>query len=198
MIPAAKPSLTLSPAEARGRYAFTVRDYHQLVSSGHFTRTDRIELIEGELTIMPPIGPEHSYRTRRITNLLPAKLPAGAMLQMNEPITIPDHSEPQPDAAVVREREDGYRKAHPLPEDVLLIIEVADTSVEFDMKVKAHLYARAGIPEYWVVDVKAGCLQVFTSPSEEGYQNCQMLGAEDSVTCQCVPGLQITAKQLLG
>lgn len=120
------------------------------------------------------------------------------MLQMNEPITIPDHSEPQPDAAVVKEREDGYRKAHPLPEDVLLIIEVADTSVEFDMQVKAHLYARAGIPEYWVVDVKAGCLQVFTSPSEEGYQNCQMLGAEDSVTCQFVHGLQITAKQLLG
>lgn len=184
--------------ERCNRNTFTVWDYHQLVEAGHFTRADRIELIDGELTMMQPVTPAHSSCTMSITNRLVTKLPTGAWLQINEPITIPDHSEPQPDAAVVREREDGYRKAHPLPEDVLLIIEVADTSVEFDMKVKALLYAKAGIPEYWVVDVKAGCLHVFTGASVEGYQNCQMLGAEDSVICQSVPGLEITAKQLLG
>jgi len=185
------------PVETRQRYAFTVADYHQLIASGHFKRTDRIELIHGELTIMPPIGPEHAFHTRRITNTLPVKLPPGVMLQMNEPVTIAHHSEPQPDAAVVRARPDGYRSAHPGPKDVLLIIEVADTSASFDTQVKAKLYSKAGIPEYWVIDVQESCLRVFTQPSARGYKQLQVLDRGDTVQSASVSGLTLKVKELM-
>ena len=185
------------PVETRERYAFTVADYHQLIASGHFKRTDRIELINGELTIMPPIGPEHSFHTTRITNALPVKLPSGVWLRMNEPITIANHSEPQPDAAVVRARSDGYRSAHPGPKDVLLIIEVADTSAAFDTQVKAKLYSKAGIPEYWVIDVQEGCLRVFTEPSARGYKHLQVFERGDTVKSTSVTGLTIKVKDLM-
>lgn len=183
------------PADTRGRYAFTVPDYHHLVASGHFTRTDRIELINGELTIMPPIGAGHSFHTTRITNSLPVKLPSGVWLRMNEPITLPPHSEPQPDAAVVRARTDGYRSAHPGPKDVLLIIEVADSSVAFDTQVKAKLYSKAGIPEYWVLDVPESCLRVFTQPSARGYKHLQVFDRGDTVKSTSVNGLAIKVKE---
>ncbi|MBL9176589.1 MAG: Uma2 family endonuclease [Verrucomicrobiaceae bacterium] len=195
---AATPRYVPPPVDTRGRYAFTVRDFHQLVQSGHFTRQDRIELINGELTIMPPIGPEHSFHTRRITNVLPVELPSDVMLQMNEPITIPEHSEPQPDAAVVKAKADGYRKAHPGPKDVLLIIEVADSSVEFDVQIKSKLYAKAGIPEYWVMNIKEASLHVFTGPSAKGYKNIEVLDAADTVRSRSVKGLKIAVKKLLG
>jgi len=195
---AATPKFAPAPLDTRGRYAFTVRDYHQLVGAGHFTRADRIELINGELTLMPPIGPEHSFHTTRITNTLPSELPAGVLLRMNEPITLPAHSEPQPDAAVVKARADGYRKAHPGPKDVLLIIEVADSSVEFDRQIKAKLYARAGIPEYWVLNVKEATLHVLTGPSAKGYKSIEVLDAGDTVRSRSVSGLKLAVKQLLG
>lgn len=184
-------------AETRARYAFTVADYHQLIASGHFKRTDRVELISGELTIIPPIGPEHSFHTTRITNTLPQMLPTGVWLRVNEPITIGNHSEPQPDAAVVRERPDGYRSAHPGPKDVLLIIEVADTSAAFDTQVKAKLYSKAGIPEYWVIDVQESCLRVFTEPSARGYKHIQALERDDTVKSVSINGLAIQVKELM-
>jgi Uma2 family endonuclease len=195
---AANPSHIPPPVDTRGRYVFTVRDFHQLVESGHFTRADRIELINGELTIMPPIGPEHSYHTTRITNTLPLALPAGVLLRMNEPITIPEHSEPQPDAAVVKVKPDGYRKAHPGPKDVLLIIEVADSSAEFAMQIKSKLYAKAGIPEYWDLNAKESALHVFTGPSAKGYKSIEVLDAGDTVRSRSVSGLKIAVKRLLG
>ena len=194
---AATPRHNPPPADTRDRYAFTVRDYHQLIEAGHFTRADRVELINGELTIMPPIGPEHSSHTMRITNVLPRTLPDSALLRMNEPITIPDHSEPQPDAAVVKAWADGYRKAHPGPKDTLLVIEVADSSVDFDMKIKARLYSKAGIPEYWVVDVTEGCLHMHTHPSPRGYKSIQVFVRGESVKSRSVAGLSLKVSDLL-
>ena len=185
------------PSEKRERYAFTVADYHQLIASGHFKRNDRIELINGELTIMPPIGPEHSFHTTRLTNTLPLKLPSGVLLRMNEPITLGNHSEPQPDAAMVRARPDGYRSAHPGPEDVLLVIEVADTSAAFDIQVKAKLYGKVGIPEYWVIDLQEGCLRVFTEPSARGFKHLQVLERGDTVQSNSIASLTLMVKELM-
>lgn len=185
------------PPEVRDLYRFTVEDYHQLISAGNLTRTDRIELINGELTIMPPIGPEHSSHTRLITNTLPQKLPPATMLQMNEPITIPRHSEPQPDAAVVKSRPDHYRHSHPQPKDVLLVIKVADTSASFDANVKSRLYGKAGIPEFWLVDVKERSLRVFTDPFVRGYRTVREFTGKDRVKCGSVSGLTVRVADLL-
>lgn len=185
------PPSALPSADTRERYLFTVGDYHRLIESGQLARTDRIELIHGEFTIMPPIGPEHSFHTTRITNSLPLKLPSGVWLRVAEPITLAPDSEPQPDAAVVRAKEDGYRTAHPGPEDVLLVIEVADTSVAFDTQIKAQLYGQAGIPEYWVLDLPDGCLRVFAEPSAKGYKLLHIFERGDTVTSTAVAGLKI-------
>lgn len=194
----AATSHSLPPdVDTRQRYSFTLADYHKLIESGHLTREDRLELIRGELIIMPPIGPEHSFHTTRITNLLPLRLPPGLLLRMNEPISIPHHSEPQPDAAVVRSRTDGYRTGHPLPEDVLLIIEVADSSARFDTQVKAKLYGVAGIPEYWVIDVPQACLRVFIDPTSRGYKTTQVFEREDTVKCRSIPELVLPVEELL-
>jgi MEMO1 family protein len=195
---AATPPFVSPPIDERGRYAFTVEDYHQLVASGNIARSDRIELINGELTIMPLIKPEHSFHTTRLLSVLPRRLPGGVLLQLHEPITIAPHSEPQPDAAIVKERADGYRKAHPGPKDVLLVIEVADSSVAFDTVVKAKLYGKAGIPEYWVIDVQEACLRVFTEPSSRGYKKAVEMEKHETVKCGSVPGLALKVKELLG
>ena len=191
---ASRPSASAG-VDTRERYAFTVADYHQLIASGHLTKADRIELIHGEFTIMPPIGPEHSFHTTRIANSLPLKLPRGVWLRVGEPITLAPDSEPQPDAAVVKAREDGYRAAHPGPEDVLLVIEVADTSVAFDTQIKAQLYARAGIQEYWVLDVPEGCLRVFTEPSAKGYKQLHLFERGDTVASIAVSGLTVAVSE---
>ena len=98
---------------------------------------------------------------------------------------------------IVRERADGYRKAHPGPQDVLLIIEVADTSVEFDMKIKARLYAKAGIPEYWVIDVQERSLHVHTGPSARGYKTIEAFEPADVVKSRAVPGLSLKVRELM-
>ena len=182
---------------ARSHYLFSVEDYHQLLTAGILEPGDRIELIQGELTMMPPIGPEHSSHTRRLTNLLPRKLPESVVLQMNEPITIPNHSEPQPDAAIVKVKADNYRKAHPTPKDVLLVIEVADSSTDFDNKVKAKLYGKAGIPEYWIVEIEEACVRVFTDPSKQGYRTIKEYHRGDKVKCGTVPELHLAVSELL-
>lgn len=181
----------------RDPYLFTVDDYHTLIEAGNFKRDDRIELINGELTVMPPIGPEHSSHTRSLTNLLPPLLPKSVMLQMNEPITIPKHSEPQPDAAIVKARPDNYRSAHPHPKDVLLIIEVSDSSIQFDKDVKARLYGKHGIPEYWVVDIPEHCVHVFTDPTQHGYRSIRKTFRGEKLKSAAVPGLAVKTNDLL-
>ena len=190
------PPFATLPVAVRDRYSFTVADYHQLIAAGSFKRSDRIELINGELTLMPPIGPEHSSHTRRLTNLLPRKLPKSVMLQMNEPITIPKHSEPQPDAAIVRAKADNYKSGHPQPKDVLLVIEVADSSAAFDYQVKSKLYGKAGIAEYWILNIEEGCLRVFTEPSSKGYRTAKDYYAGDRVQCGTVAELDLRVDEL--
>lgn len=192
-----RPLKNAAPAKARAQYLFNVDEYHQLIEVGILGPEDRIELIHGELTMMPPIGPEHSSYTRRLTNLLPRKLPDNVVLQMNEPVTIAPGSEPQPDAAIVKAKPDNYRKAHPTPKDVLLIIEVADSSSNFDNKVKGKLYGKAGIPEYWIIETAENLVRVFTDPSKEGYRTIREFHRGDKVKCGTVPQLQLTVDDLL-
>lgn len=186
-----------SAVETRARLRFTVEDYHHLMASGIFDEVDRIELINGDLTMMPPIGPEHSSHTTGLTNKLPRKLPETLLVRINEPITIGTRSEPQPDVAIVRARKDNYKTAHPGPKDVLLVIEVADSSAPFDNEVKAKLYGKAGIPEYWVIDIAAECVRVFTGPSAKGYKHITENHRGEPIKCGTIPQLKLTVNEVL-
>jgi Uma2 family endonuclease len=149
------------------RHRLKVEDFHKMGSAGILTEDDRVELIEGELIDMAPIGSEHAGVVYLLTQLITLAAGQAAIVGAQNPLILGEYSEPQPDILVLRPREDYYRKAHPRPEDVLLLIEVADSTVRFDRKVKIPLYARHNVPEVWLVDLAQRCVEVYRLPQPD-------------------------------
>jgi Uma2 family endonuclease len=133
------------------RRRFTVHDYHRMAEAGILHEDDRVELIEGEVVEMTPIGGRHASCVAELTWLLSRQIGDELRLCVQNPVRLGEHGEPQPDLAVIRARD--YKGSLPGPEDVMLLIEVADTSLSYDREVKLPLYARAGIAEAWLVDL---------------------------------------------
>ncbi len=165
----------LSSAQSPHRYRLTADDYHRMGEAGIFAEEDRVELIEGEIIEMAPIGSQHAAYVARLQKLLERSAGDQAIIWVQNPVVLNDRSEPEPDICLLRPRKDFYASAHPHPADVLLIIEVADTSLTYDRDLKLPLYARHGIPEVWIVDLENRCLHVFTEAAETGYQQTQTL-----------------------
>ena len=128
------------------RRRFTVHEYHLMGQAGILVEDDRLELLEGEIVELAPIGSRHQAAVNRLNALFSSRLAAGALVNVQGPVRLGDHSEPQPDVMLVRRRSDFYETAHPEPADVLLLVEVSDTSIEYDRQVQLPLYARHGIP----------------------------------------------------
>lgn len=141
-----------------------------MADSGILTEWDRVELINGEIVTMMPIGPWHSASSTRLNYRLQRLYDGRGMVTMGNPVGLGDDSEPQPDVTVLRWRDDFYATAHPEAKDVLLLIEVADSSREFDLGTKQELYAAQGVEEFWVVDRKLECVHVFRHPLEGVYR----------------------------
>src|SRR3990170_251848 len=148
---------------------FTVEEYYRMAQAGILSENDRVELIEGAIVEMAAIGSRHAACVGRLTAVFSAAQ-TGGIAWVQNPIRLGRHSEPQPDLALLRPRPDFYAQAHPGPEDVLLVVEVADTSVESDRGVKVPLYARAGIAAAWLVDLAGERLIVHAAPAPEGYR----------------------------
>jgi Uma2 family endonuclease len=136
------------------RHRLTVEDYYRMGEAGILRPDERVELIEGEIIDMAPPGSRHAGTVTQLQELLHAAVGRAAQIRTQNPVSIDRYSEPQPDLAVLRPRADYYKSAHPRPENVLLLIEVADTSLRYDRDIKTSLYARHGIPEVWLVDVQ--------------------------------------------
>ena len=164
---------------------FTVDEYEQMIEEGILKPNDRVELIRGEIQEMSPIGDAHSARLSRINFLLVMKTAGRAIVNPQLPIVLAD-SEPQPDFAVLRYRPDFYDEGKARPGDVLLLIEISNSTLEFDREVKGLLYAEAGIPEYWIVNLVDHCLEVYRRPTPRGYKFVQTLNAGDEVE---IPGI---------
>ncbi len=152
------------------RRLFTAAEYHEMLASGVLKEDDRLELIEGEIVEMSPIGPKHAARVDRLNSLFTRKLGERVIVRVQSPIALGKASEPQPDLALLRPRADGYEAAHPKPKDVLLVIEVADTTVDYDRDVKIALYGRAGIAEAWLVCLDDRWVEIYTEPTAAGYR----------------------------
>lgn len=153
-------------AEPRRRL-FSIKDYVRMVEAGILTKHERVELIEGEIVEMSPIGNRHGAFVANLTHLLVRAVGDRAVVWPQGPVQIPPRSVPQPDFALLRPR--SYVQAAATIKDVFLVIEVADSSLRFDTTAKLRLYARAGIPEYWVVDAKAQALTAYLEPTRQGY-----------------------------
>lgn len=151
------------------RHRLTVEDYHKMAEVGILTEDDRIELIEGELIDMAPIGSPHSGSVTRLNHRLNRMLGDRAIVSVRNPIRLDRHNEPQPDIVLLRWRDDFYRHAHPTPTDILLLIEVADSSIRYDREIKLPLYARHGIPEVWLFNLPQRCLETHREPVGEAY-----------------------------
>ena len=134
------------------RRKFSTKEYHEIARAGILGEDDRVELIEGEIVEMAPIGSRHASTVARLNKYLSERFANQALVWVQNPMRLNEFSEPQPDVALLRPRSDFYASAHPSPEDILLVIEVAETSVDYDRNVKAPLYASAGVRELWLVD----------------------------------------------
>jgi len=156
--------MTLSTAKR-----FTLEEYHRLADLGFFTENDRIELIRGEIFEMAAKGTRHTHCCRELLEKLAVLVAGRAKLQCQDPISLPANSEPEPDFAILRLREDNYRFALPSAADVLLVIEIADSTLKYDQVVKLPLYAEAGIPDYWIFNLVENHLEAYSEP----YQTLQ-------------------------
>ena len=179
------------------RYRFSLDEYHELVASGFFKREDRIELIEGELIMMPPPSPEHSASSTSLRRRIERALPDSLLLRGAQPVTIPPRSEPASYLCLVKMRPDFYKSAHPGPKDVLLLIEVAKTSAPFDKGTKARVYGAAGIAEYWVIEIVERVVQVFTEPTKNGYRTQRTYQPDETVRCGTIRKLALKVADML-
>jgi Uma2 family endonuclease len=169
-----------------------------MAESGIISEDDRVELIRGEIIEMSPIGTRHSACVRRLNTLLSERLRGRALVDTQNPVELDDNSEPQPDVVLLRLREDFYETAHPQPEDIFLIVEVADTTVKYDRQVKIPLYAEDNIAEVWLVDINGQCVEVYREPTPDGYQNVRKFERGQTLSIQAFPDVNITVNEILG
>lgn len=179
------------------RRPVTVAEYDRMVETGILRDDDRVELIEGEIVPMSPIGSPHAACVRKLDRLLGKLLGDRTQVSVQCPVAIPDWSEPNPDVALLVPRADFYATAHPKPRKVQLLIEVADTTFAFDTKIKAPLYAKAGIRELWVIDLNKQRVLVHTQPRGDQYTRVRTYQVGERFTSRRFSGVEFAVKDLL-
>lgn len=185
---------TLAP-----RHRFTVDEYYRMAETGILAPNARVELLEGEIVDMFPIGPFHSGVGTRLQTIFTKAGGERWIVRTQYPIHLDDDSEPQPDLALVKPREDFYTGSHPQPQDVYLLVEVADSSVHFDREEKLPVYARAGIAEFWLVNLVERKVEVFRDPSLQGiYHSVTQARHGDRIAPAAFPDAVLTVEALLG
>ncbi len=188
---------TLERPEAPVRHRFDVDDYYRMAEVGILSRGDRVELIEGGIVDMAPIGSAHAGATDQLSKLVARAFADGLVhVRVQGPLRLDAYNEPEPDLLLLRPRADGYRASHPTAADVLLLVEVADSSLAYDRGAKLALYARHGVPEVWIVDLAGRAVEVCRQPRPQGYGERQRF-AEGELTPTLVPALTIDVVALL-
>jgi len=179
------------------RRLLTTDEYHQMIRTGVLGEDDRLELIEGELFEMTPISSEHAGHVKRLAELFHDLVRKRAIVSVQDPIRLSERSEPQPDLALLHPRADYYTESHPEPADVLLIVEVAETSAGYDRDVKMPLYARAGIAEAWLVSLADKWIEVYREPSSVGYLSMRKALPGATVAPQVFPDVALTVSDMV-
>lgn len=174
----------------------TVTQFQEMVEQGLFAEDARLELIDGRIHEMSPVGRRHAATVKRIADYMPHHLGRGYTYSVQDPIQLSDDTQPEPDYAVLRYREDFYETALPAAEDVLLVVEVSDTTLMEDLTVKLPRYAHAGIPEMWVVDVNQRSVAQFHTPQEGAYIHKSRYTRGDMIVTTL--GVEIAVKDIVG
>lgn len=176
---------------------FTVKEYDQMGEAGLFDN-ERVELIRGEIIKMASIARRHAACVDRCNYVFAVKLAGKVLIRIQNPLALDNTSEPEPDVMLLKSKDDFYESGHPQPTNVLLLIEVADTTIESDRDLKIPLYAEDGIIEVWLVDINNACIEVYRSPSNEGYQEIQKFYRSQNLSILAFPDVNITVDEILG
>lgn len=177
---------------------FSVAEYRRMVHAGILKEDDRVELIEGEIVEMVPIGPRHAVCVDRLSQALQRRLADRAIVRTQGPVSLGPYSEPQPDLALFRPPLARYTESHPGPHDLFLVIEIAESSVEEDRTRKIPMYARAGVREAWLVDLSAQAVEAFRTPTPNGYASVRTFGRGDVLTPEAFPDIALPVDEILG
>lgn len=177
------------------RYRLSVAQYHAMAETGVLAHA-RVELVEGELIDMAPIGSRHAYVVNQLTRLLSLAAEGRAVVAVQQPVQLPPRSEPQPDLSLLRGTAARYRNSHPQASGVVLVIEVSDTTLRYDRDIKVPLYARHGIPEVWLIDVNTAQLWCMRQPQQEGYASISRV-ASGRIDVAGLPGVGIDVAEVL-
>lgn len=176
---------------------FTVDEYYEMARVGILTESDRVELIEGEIVEMSPIGSRHQAIVDKLNSLLVNTVGDRALVRIQGPLRLADITEPQPDVQLLTPQDDFYVDGHPTQLDALLVVEVADTSLAYDREYKSTVYSMRGVPELWILDVNRPRLFVMREPAELGYRVVMELEAGDVISPLALPDLSFAVSDLL-
>jgi Uma2 family endonuclease len=179
------------------RRLITVDEFEHLIETGFFGPEERVELVNGEMITMPPIGDGHAGQVNRLIRVLGRQFASVGLLSVQNHIVLPVFGRPQPDVVVLRPRSDDYSRRGPRASDVLLLVEVSDSTLAYDRVTKGQMYAAAGIADYWIVDLVHRQLLVFREPTPEGYSTVQTLGDGDSIAPLAFPDATVAVSEPL-
>jgi Uma2 family endonuclease len=180
---------------------FTVDEYYKMAEAGILRPDERVELIDGRIVEMPPIGPEHADSVDTVVEIFGDRLRPRVRIRVQSPLQIGILQLPEPDVSLIKtpaERGSSYRKTHPRLDDILLVVEVADTTLQHDLGEKARMYARAGVPELWVIDVPHDRLVVHREPAPDGYASIVTVNRGETLSALAFPDVTFTADEILG
>ena len=191
-------TLTTMPAPAITKRRFSVKEYYLMADAGILSPHDRVELIDGEIVQMAAIGSYHAACVDTLTRLFMETLGRRVIVRVQNPIRLGERSEPEPDIALLRPRADAYRDAHPGPDEALLIVEVSHSTVEYDRDVKTPLYAEAGIPELWLVNLDEDYIDGLSDPVGAGYRAMRRYARGDRIAAALLPDAALDVSEILG
>lgn len=177
-------------------HMWTVDDYHRMIATQILIAENKVELLEGQIIEMSPQLPPHSATTQVASDYLRELLAGKATIRVQLPVTVRPNSEPEPDIAVVRINPQRYVNSHPIPDDIFLLVEVADSTLSKDRNQKSRTYAKAKIPEYWVLDVISQQVYVFREPGKDGYGQESVLDVDTTLSLVAFPEIEVEIKQL--
>jgi Uma2 family endonuclease len=180
------------------RRRFTVEDFLAMAEAGILGEDERVELIEGDIIDMPPIGSPHASCVDRLNHFIAARAAGAAIIRVQNPVWISDLSLPQPDLALLRPKGDFYKSGHPRPADTLLVVEVAHTTLSYDRGVKLPLYAAASIPEVWIVDIEGHAIEVYRDPKRARFTTEETLRRGAKLNPSLLPSVTLLVEEILG
>ena len=176
---------------------FDVDEYYAMAEAGILAPDERVELIGGEIVPMSPIGDRHAYSVDELNESLLTQLRGRARVRCQNPVRLDRDREIQPDVAILRLRDDSYLSGHPSPDDVLLLIEVSDSTLDYDRDVKLPMYAAAGIPEAWIANIPGRQVEAYSEPSGGEYRNRRVFNQSESVSPLAFPDISIPVSRIV-